>query len=278
MSNVAIRGGYSTSGKITILSEDHAGQAWWDGSQIHVSTHPHPAFARFCAAHPHWPIPRVLRMFAIFSSNLGWWRWLIAGMLLVLLVLTVLVAVIPASSAPVPLGPALTLPRAISSVVINLATVMVITALISLRVAKWHAAEHMVIAAYNRHGDISLGAIRRESRVDPHCGGRFLLPLIIVTNISTLVAYQRPELSLLYNLIAFEALLWLDHFFPLDRIWPFGQFSRWLQRVFTTAEPGNIEIHVARDAMLAVLNAHAMQERRRRDVAMHHAHAARHPV
>jgi hypothetical protein len=131
--------------------------------------------------------------------------------------------------------------------VFTLAALGAVLTFVHVFVARWHGAEHKVAAAYARDDPAWPDLVRTESRVHELCGGRFLLPLVVLllAPIRTLTMW-----------IAVEALLWIDKLYGIRRTPLLAQASTLLQKYITTAEPSNAEVETAIAAMRALIAAH----------------------
>lgn len=123
-----------------------------------------------------------------------------------------------------------------------------------LSVRGFHAAEHMAIAAYERHGVKGIDRLSEQDRVHNKCGGRMLFPLLIVFGCSQLTAafYDYWWVPLL-PFILFEIVLWVDAIVGYDKIFVTQVISVWLQRTITTKPPSEQELQTGRYALRQLL-------------------------
>jgi hypothetical protein len=120
----------------------------------------------------------------------------------------------------------------------------------------WHGAEHMTIAAYERSGSTRPCDVQCESPINDHCGGRLVLPLLLVGTVWAAAPIRSRVLRLILGAVLVEAGLQVERLWGWDRIPVFAQASRLLQRC-TTRQPDEQHLAVARIAMAALLKAHA---------------------
>ncbi len=122
--------------------------------------------------------------------------------------------------------------------------------------AGYHAAEHMAIAAYERHGPTGLDRIAEQSRIHGHCGGRFIAPAALVSTIALLLHPWIGKADVILSLIVFEAILWIDTFIGLERIAITAKASEWIQSYISTKPPTAEELRVGQEALRQLLLAH----------------------
>lgn len=124
------------------------------------------------------------------------------------------------------------------------------------RLASWHGAEHMTIAAYERNGSIDVGSIEKESPINPRCGGRLALPLLLTSTLAVVLSKELGMSVFLFSIPLFEVVLQVDALKGFDKITPFSQASTLLQRYVTTKRPGALEVATGQTALLSLLDAH----------------------
>jgi hypothetical protein len=200
---------------------------------------------RACRPKRSWPLPQTVRLLLNFWNMSGW-----VGKTLILLWLF---WTIPNPWKPAPtyrLG-LLDLGFMISIMITHLGILMFI---INRWTGTWHAAEHMAIAAWEKHRAYDFTTIAKQPPIHERCGGRFLLPLMIAI---TGLPFLLQEISLALRpwsmLIALELVLQIDRRIGYYRIPGFKQASVWLQRHFTTREPDAAEIVTAQTALIGLL-------------------------
>lgn len=120
-------------------------------------------------------------------------------------------------------------------------------------IAPWHGAEHMAISAYQKSGKTDVETIKNGNRIDPHCGGRFLLPFLLVGVASYYLSSRFHFNQFLCYLVSLEIVLWIDRFIGWWRIPGFAQASRLLQKHITTAEPSGYELALAHHALKSLV-------------------------
>lgn len=243
---VRIVGGMSFPGSITLQSDQFVSKARYqrDGT-IETTTYPVPAPARMMHRFSRFPIPRIL-LFAlfIFYSFSRLQRVCIVG----LITYDVLFPNVP---APVQSG------STSISHLLGFMFPMLYFGWMIWAVRKWHAAEHKVIAAYTAWGTTSVTEIANANRIDMRCGGRFVLPFMLVPFTTVFLCKWFGWNVVVVSLFLYELLLWVDHLFGFDRIPVTRHASYLLQKYITTKEPDQRELETAQKALTNLLDAHA---------------------
>jgi hypothetical protein len=124
----------------------------------------------------------------------------------------------------------------------------------------WHAAEHMAIGSYaNGEGSASFDSIAQADRVHPRCGGRFVLPFLLLM---PLCEWLLGFTSVSAGLAPFAAMLLVaETAFGVDALvgWyklpVFCQASQLLQRHITTAPPDEVHLRTAETALVMLIYA-----------------------
>ncbi len=133
--------------------------------------------------------------------------------------------------------------------------VMSLLAFVRFFIAKWHGAEHMVIDAYIDTGKCDFESTLRSSPISSNCGGRFVIIMFTVLFVTTI--FLPPELRWLNSAAILSIFTWpnlVDRRLCCNRV--VGALNWFLQRFFTTAEPGVKELTTAHEAMRGLLEAH----------------------
>jgi uncharacterized protein YqhQ len=138
---------------------------------------------------------------------------------------------------------------------IPIAAVFIVATLayIRWRIAGWHGAEHMAIAAYERSGSVTIESMLEESPIDKNCGGRLLLPLSIAIFIAMLGAEHFGINLAITDLLAIEVVLQVDHRRGWHTIPLAAQASQFLQRWITTKDPTVQELKTAQLALCTLV-------------------------
>lgn len=244
MSDVELMGGRSTAHCIRILSNRFTATARFhkDG-QITCVVTGHSPLSRFLSSHQRFPIPQLVRILLFLVDGMNTRERL--------LFVLFAVSAVPASS--------LFTFHSLSTVPLVLSFAAGIALQLgygSRRVATWHGAEHMAIAAYQRNGSTDLETMRRESPVHEKCGGRILLPLLVGTTLAIATAKATGTNAVVLSLTTLEALLWVDSLKGWDRIPVARAASRILQKYITTRQPTDRELRTAQRALQELIKAH----------------------
>lgn len=133
-------------------------------------------------------------------------------------------------------------------------------ALIRAYVSKWHAAEHMVAAAYGKDESLQFDAVSTQSTIQSSCGGRFILPLIGIMVAQSIMTEFHSLLGLATLAVGIEVMLQIDGLKQFYT-WPILRWSSInLQRWVTTSAPEKRHLETGIAAMKALLAAHAQEQ------------------
>lgn len=201
---------------------------------------------RFLAKHPKLPVPKLLRKLVLLLNK--------PKHVAIFVILLGIIVWSEQRSAE------LTLRALLISASMTLGLSMIVLSLVMEHIARWHGAEHMAVTAYERYGNVSIEKIAEQSPVHKHCGGRFLLPLMLVFTLSSIGEYAFGINSWISFLLLAEAALWIDALIGFDKIPVFKNASEQLQKHITTDYPGRDELVTAYQGMQTLIRAHEMIE------------------
>lgn len=114
-------------------------------------------------------------------------------------------------------------------------------------IGRYHGAEHKAVAAYEKHGEVTLEGARRASRIHPRCGTNILSYIILAALIDPLID------GWWYAILQF--ILISEAWFMFGQTRPSIAVGNFLQRYFTTTEPNRSELEVAVESMKQLLEA-----------------------
>ena len=237
---IKIIGGSSGSGRVSILSEEYCATARYSKSEgtITCEIKPLPSLVRFIVrAEKKYFVPRIVKILCFFLGSIT----LLDFLFITLLVTGVHLIVGKFEDAAI-------LQYKFVPPLLVLALFLFIT---RTKVSGWHGAEHMTIAAYERSETTELDAICRESPVNPKCGGRLVLPILILM-FASLYLFSHW----MFLVTSIEATLWIDKKIGFDKIPAFSHFSVLLQSYITTTNPTRRQLHTARIAMAELIAKH----------------------
>lgn len=243
---IKIVGGMSMPGSITLQSTKHSAIAMCVPEGFKITVRNQPPLGGFLHEHRLLPIPQTIRFVLFLLSNLS-------SKALALIVTVTVGLFLFGSHLPGPEpSPKVAL---ITDVLLAVWFIFYL-----YRIRPWHAAEHMAIGAYDSgEGSSSWKAIAGASRVDPRCGGRFVLPLIIVTHIAhlSLIAsgIELGQAAFWSNVISWEIILWVDVLIGWYNVPVFREASALLQRYLTTCDPEPRHLKTAKVALDALIMA-----------------------
>ena len=248
MQQVRIVGGKSTAGRVSILSDEFVATAHSErDGEITCKVKRHSPLSRFLYKNKRLPIPRLVRMILFFAVSMTRKGWVLLGLYVLGIVL--LDKFFPTGSA------VSAFLKQYWWLFYALIQVGALT-YIHRRIATWHGAEHMAIAAYNRTGSTDTHAIACECPVHDKCGGRLILPLVVGMIIANLVAKILGVSETIGLLAILECILWVDTLNGWDKIPGTSQASYLLQRWVTTRYPGEQELQTAQRALHELVAAH----------------------
>ncbi len=231
-----ILGGSSTVGSISITSDEFCSTARYSKrtGKISYKVKPLPRLVKFVLkAEKRYLIPQTLKLLAFFIGNLK---------LRDLIFISALICVVRLLESELR-------GKIAGSQIIILTTVwLVLLLFVKIKIAGFHGAEHMAIAAYERNESTDLCSVNKESPINPKCGGRMALPLAL-----TVLVLIYFNLHWSFFILSTEAMLWIDKKIGFDKIPIFSQSSILLQRYITTAYPTEHQTRTAQIAMIALI-------------------------
>jgi uncharacterized protein YqhQ len=114
-------------------------------------------------------------------------------------------------------------------------------------VGRYHGAEHKVVTAYEKYGEVTMGTAKSASRIHPRCGTNILAYILLAALLDPLVGHWS------YAILQF--ILISEAWFVFGRTRPSIAVGNFLQRYFTTTEPRRAELEVAVESMNRLLEA-----------------------
>ena len=114
-------------------------------------------------------------------------------------------------------------------------------------IGRYHGAEHKVVAAYEKHGEVTLEGARTSSRIHPRCGTNILSYIILAALLDPLIGWWG------YAILQF--ILISEAWFVLGGTRPSIAVGNFLQRYFTTTQPRDAELEVAVKSLNQLLEA-----------------------
>lgn len=262
---IKIIGGKSTAGRISILSDEFVSTARSDkDGNITCRVKRHSPLSRFLYRNKNIPMPKLIRMVLFLADSMTkkGWMFLCFYVLIVTLMEKYLLSgsLLPTLASKYQFG--LLDASSVSSLSFLLFSAMYVTLTVvgvmytRRRIASWHGAEHMAIAAYDRCDSTEIRDIARECPVNDKCGGRLALPLLVGAVVAVFVAKTLVVSTVFAYVLMLEGLLWVDALKGWDKIPGTSQASRLLQKWITTREPGTQELRTAQLALRELVAAH----------------------
>jgi uncharacterized protein YqhQ len=114
-------------------------------------------------------------------------------------------------------------------------------------IGRFHGAEHKVVSAYERYGEVTMKNARASSRLHPRCGTNILVYILIAGLLDPLVGWWG------YAILQF--ILISEAWFIFGQTKPSIAVGNFFQRHFTTTEPRRAELEVAVESMNRLLAA-----------------------
>jgi uncharacterized protein YqhQ len=114
-------------------------------------------------------------------------------------------------------------------------------------IGRYHGAEHKVVAAYEKHGEVTMGGAKSASRIHPRCGTNILSYIILAAMLDPLIGWWG------YAILQF--ILISEAWFIFGKTRASIAVGNFLQRYFTTTEPRRAELEVAVESMNRLLRA-----------------------
>jgi uncharacterized protein YqhQ len=114
-------------------------------------------------------------------------------------------------------------------------------------IGRYHGAEHKVVAAYEKYGEVTLEGAERSSRIHPRCGTNILGYIVLAALLDPLIGWGG------YAVLQF--ILISEAWFIFGKTRPSIAVGNFLQRHFTTTEPRRAELEVAVESLNRLLRA-----------------------
>jgi hypothetical protein len=114
-------------------------------------------------------------------------------------------------------------------------------------IGRYHGAEHKAVAAYEEHGEVTLEGASKASRIHPRCGTNILGYIVLAGLLDPLIDWWG------YAIVQF--ILISEAWFVFGNTRPSIAAGNFLQRYFTTTEPGRPELEVAVESLRRLLRA-----------------------
>lgn len=114
-------------------------------------------------------------------------------------------------------------------------------------IGRYHGAEHKAVAAYEKYGEVTLDNAKRADRIHPRCGTNILAYIMLAALIDPLID------AWWYAIVQF--ILISEAWFVLGKSRASIAVGNFLQRYFTTTEPGRAELEVAVKSINALIQA-----------------------
>ena len=114
-------------------------------------------------------------------------------------------------------------------------------------IGRYHGAEHKAVAAYEKYGEVTLEGAQGVSRLHPRCGTNILIYIILAGLLDPFIDWA-PYAVLQFILVS-------EAWFVFGKTKPSIALGNFLQKYFTTSEPGRKELEVAVESLKELLRA-----------------------
>lgn len=242
---IKITGGKSGKGRISIYSNRYKATASYNSEgAIKCEIEPLGYITKFLIRNKKFPIPRLLKLYLAIIEDVP--LKFIVGLYFAFYFVEHYGRNFPLISL------------IIVNTILSIPILIVVYFLVRMKkdISSWHGAEHMAISAYDKYGSTDLDDIKRESPVHEKCGGRFVLPFIASIFLSNFLFEALGINEIILNLIIIETILWIDELKGWNKIPITSQFSRFLQKSYTTKMPSDYELLIARTAIIELIRNH----------------------
>jgi uncharacterized membrane protein len=114
-------------------------------------------------------------------------------------------------------------------------------------IGRFHGAEHKVVAAYERYGEVTMQNARASSRLHPRCGTNILIYILAAGLLDPLFGW--------WGYAFLQFILISEAWFILGQTRASVAVGNFFQKHFTTTEPRRAELEVAVESMNHLLDA-----------------------
>jgi uncharacterized protein YqhQ len=114
-------------------------------------------------------------------------------------------------------------------------------------IGRYHGAEHKVVAAYERDGEVTLEGARKSSRIHPRCGTNILSYIVAAALLDPFIAW--------WGYAVLQFILISEAWYVFGKTRPSIAVGNFFQRYFTTSEPSRAELEVAVESLNRLIQA-----------------------
>lgn len=118
-------------------------------------------------------------------------------------------------------------------------------------IGRYHGAEHKVVAAYEKYGEVTFQGAKKSKRVHPRCGTNILIYIIAAALLDPFIGWWG------YAILQF--ILISEAWYVFGQTRPSIAIGNFLQKYFTTTEPLRPELEVAVESLNELLEAEEKQ-------------------
>ncbi|CAN5669353.1 hypothetical protein BH24ACT22_BH24ACT22_12180 [soil metagenome] len=118
-------------------------------------------------------------------------------------------------------------------------------------IGRYHGAEHKVVTAYEKYGEVTFEGAKKSRRVHPRCGTNILIYIIAAALLDPLIGW--------WGYAVLQFILISEAWYVFGKTRPSIAIGNFLQKYFTTTEPRRAEVEVAVESLNQLLQAEEKQ-------------------
>ena len=118
-------------------------------------------------------------------------------------------------------------------------------------IGRYHGAEHKVVTAYEKYGEVAFEDAKKSKRVHPRCGTNILVYIMAAALLDPLIGWWG------YAILQF--ILISEAWYVFGKTRPSIAIGNFLQKYFTTTDPRRPELEVAVESLNQLLRAEKRQ-------------------
>lgn len=114
-------------------------------------------------------------------------------------------------------------------------------------IGRYHGAEHKVVTAYEKYGEVTLDGAKKSSRIHPRCGTNILIYIMLAALLDPLVGW--------WGYAVLQFILISEAWYMFGQTRSSIAVGNFLQKYLTTTEPRRAELEVAVESLNQLLRA-----------------------
>jgi hypothetical protein len=220
------------------------GMAHWDGLDLFGPNYMSVAYRRKSERISRWPIIRSFFFWARLLLQVVGSFWVLVFFAASLAGLWLFVRLMEFGSGAGPLGGLFAF---FAEFPILPVLLLFFAAMKFTSIGRYHGAEHKAVAAYEEYGEVTLEGAKKSSRVHPRCGTNILGYIVLAALFDPLIDW--------WGYAVLQFIFISEAWFVLGKTRLSIAVGDFLQRYFTTTEPGRAELEVAVESLNKLLRA-----------------------